>query len=199
MRCHSNSSIAAYRFGHSMVRAFYNYNKISVVLAGSCPMLPSTSYSVYGRRRKHCRCKEAAQELGDRLDTICRCCASDATDGQPARAARKIDTEIAPSLGNMVKEGNDEANGQIKDLFKHLARRNLRRGYNLQLATGQAVHKYLQQHGALKQSNHRCVDDLSSKPELRDFLKNTQSGIRAHTIMVLSFGRGRGRRRKPSG
>ena len=33
----------------------------------------------------------------------------DATDGIPARVARKIDTALAPPLETMVKEGNDEA------------------------------------------------------------------------------------------
>ena len=50
----------------------------------------------------------------------------------------------------MVKEGNDEADAQLKALFKSLARRNLRRGYNLRLPTGQALHKLLKQNGAVQ-------------------------------------------------
>jgi hypothetical protein len=81
-----------------------------------------------------------------------------------------------------VKEGNDEANVQMKALFKHLARRNLRRGYNLRLATGQAVHTYLRQQGALETDPIIDVSTIiASKPALRDFLKNTQSGMHGRT------------------
>lgn len=76
----------------------------------------------------------------------------------------------------MVKEGNDETDEQLKALFKSLARRNLRRGYNLRLPTGQAVHKYLKQRGAVETDPIADVSAIfSSKPALRDFLKNTSS------------------------
>jgi hypothetical protein len=55
---------------------------------------------------------------------------------------RKIDTHLAPTLGNMPNEGNDEEE-RIKKLLKHLARRNLRRGYQLSLPTGQALARAL--------------------------------------------------------
>jgi hypothetical protein len=53
--------------------------------------------------------------------------------------ARKIDTRLAPTLGNLPNEGNDPSDAMFKELLKHLARRNLRRGYQLSLPTGQAV------------------------------------------------------------
>ena len=43
----------------------------------------------------------------------------DSADGLPARVARKIDTALAPPLGAMVKEGNDETDTQLKALFKN--------------------------------------------------------------------------------
>ena len=102
----------------------------------------------------------------------------DATDGQPARVARKIDTALAPPLGNMVKEGNDETDAQLQELFKNLARRNLRRGYNLRLPTGQALHKHLKQNGAVQSAPIADVSTIfNSKPQLRDFLKNSQSKL----------------------
>ena len=63
-----------------------------------------------------------------------------ATDpARPNRSARKIDTELAPTLGDMRNQGNDPALGaETRKLFKHLARRNLRRGYRLNLPTAQA-------------------------------------------------------------
>ena len=56
--------------------------------------------------------------------------------------ARKIDTRLAPTLGDMPNEGNAEVD-RIKELLKHLARRNLRRGYQLSLPTGQALARAL--------------------------------------------------------
>jgi len=50
----------------------------------------------------------------------------------------------------MVKEGNDETDAQLQALFKSLARRNLRRGYDLKLPTGQALHDHLKQNGAVQ-------------------------------------------------
>ncbi len=47
------------------------------------------------------------------------------------RLARAIDTRLAPDLFNMVKEE--------QGVFKNLALRNLRRGYNMNLPSGQAM------------------------------------------------------------
>jgi hypothetical protein len=57
------------------------------------------------------------------------------------RVARKIDTHLAPPLGNLLNEGNDPktASEQIRRLLKRLAVRNLLRGYRLAIPTGQAV------------------------------------------------------------
>ena len=79
----------------------------------------------------------------------------------------------------MVKEGNDEEhNSPLQELFKNLARRNLRRGYNLRLPTGQALHKLLKQNGAVQSAPIADVSTIfNSKPTLRDFLKNSQSKL----------------------
>ena len=82
-------------------------------------------------------------------------------DLEPARVARKIDTELAPPLGDLIKEGNDEPDGSpMQKLFKQLARRNLRRGYNLKLPTGQALHGYLKSMGAVSSSPIADVSTL---------------------------------------
>jgi hypothetical protein len=177
-------SVAAFRFGHSMVRAFYDYNKNFG--RGSASFLPNAPLNLLfgftGGGGNIADSKKLPKNWVIDWTRFTGISPHDAADGEPARTARKIDTELAPSLGQMVKEGNDEADAQLKSLFKHLARRNLRRGYNLRLATGQAVHAYLRQHGALQTDPIADVSTIfASKPALRDFLTNTQSGMNART------------------
>jgi hypothetical protein len=177
-------SVAAYRFGHSMVRAFYDYNK-NFGRPGS-GILPNASLNLLfgftGGGGNIAGDKKLPKNWVIDWTRFIGVAPHDSSDGQPARVARKIDTDLAPPLGKMVKEGNDEADVQLKTLFKHLARRNLRRGYNLRLATGQAVHKYLQQHGAVETGPITDVSTIfHSKPPLRDFLRNTQSKMHQRT------------------
>jgi hypothetical protein len=175
-------SVAGFRFGHSMVRAFYDYNKIFgrdpglflphatldllfQFTGGGGNINPSTDNRLPKNWVIDWKRFVGVAPLGASGDT-------------PARVARKIDTAIAPPLKKMVKEGNDETTTTLKDLFKNLARRNLRRGYNLRLPTGQAFHKLLKQNGAVQSAPITDVSAIfSSKPLLRDFLKNSPSKL----------------------
>ena len=134
-------SAAGYRFGHSMVRALYDYNKNFGRPGG---ILPNASlkllFEFTGGGGRLDEKKKLPQNWIIDWTRFVGVAPHDATDGQPARVARKIDTALAPPLGTMVKEGNDQTDQQLKDLFKHLARRNLRRGYNLRLPTGPRRH-----------------------------------------------------------
>jgi hypothetical protein len=56
----------------------------------------------------------------------------------PTHFACKIDTHLAPPILDLVNEGNN-LSGSIQILIKHLAQRNLVRGYLLHMPTGQAV------------------------------------------------------------
>ncbi|WP_246812482.1 peroxidase family protein [Microvirga sp.] len=177
-------SVAAYRFGHSMVRAFYDYNK-NFGRPGS-GILPNATLNLLfgftGGGGNIAGDKKLPKNWVIDWTRFIGVAPHDSSDGQPARVARKIDTDLAPSLGKMIKEGNDEADVQLKALFKHLARRNLRRGYNLRLATGQAVHQYLQQHGAVETGPITDVSTIiNAKPSLREFLRNTQSKMHQRT------------------
>ena len=61
-------------------------------------------------------------------------------DPNPAHFARKIDTHLAPPLDAMVNQGNDPSLApDIRELLKRLAARNLLRGYQLSIPTGQSV------------------------------------------------------------
>lgn len=172
-------SVAGYRFGHSMVRAFYDYNKNFGRPGG---ILPNATLELLfqftgGGARLVANKKLPKNWIMDWTRFV-GVAPHDATDGQPARVARKIDTALAPPLKTMVKEGNDETDVQLTELFKNLARRNLRRGYNLRLPTGQALHKHLKQNGAVQSDPIADVSTIfTSKPTLRDFLKNSQSKL----------------------
>ena len=176
-------SVAGYRFGHSMVRAIYDYNKNFGRPGG---ILPNASLNLLfgftGGGGNIADDKRLPKNWVIDWTRFVGVAPHDSADGQPARVARKIDTELAPPLGDMVKEGNDQSDEQLSALFKHLARRNLRRGYNLRLPTGQALHTYLKQHGAVTTAPIADVSTIfSSKPSLRDFLKNSQSKMHQRT------------------
>ncbi|HKH28569.1 MAG TPA: heme peroxidase family protein [Sphingomicrobium sp.] len=172
-------SVAAYRFGHSMVRAVYDHNKTFGRPSGDASL--DLLFAFTGGGGAIDADKRLPKNWVIDWTRFVGVAPHNASDGHPARVARKIDTDLAPPLGDMVKEGNDET-GAIQTLFKHLARRNLRRSYNLRLPTGQAVHKHLKQQGAVQTSPIADVSTIvSSKPALRDFLKNTESKLHQRT------------------
>ncbi len=177
-------SVAAFRFGHSMVRNLYDYN--SNFGRGPNAFIPNAPLNLLFRFTGGGGAIDGDKRLPKNWvidwSRFLGTNPLDASDGQPARFARKIDTVLSPPLGALTKEANDETDLNLQKLFKHLARRNLRRGYNLKLPTGQALHKYLKQHGAV-QSN--AIADVStifaSRPVMRDFLKNTASKFHQRT------------------
>lgn len=172
-------SVAGYRFGHSMVRAFYDYNKNfgrpgGILRKATLDLL----FGFTGGGGNIDDKKRLPKNLVIDWTRFTGIAPHDSADGLPARVARKIDTALAPPLGDMIKEGNDETDAQLKALFKSLARRNFRRGYNLRLPTGQALHKHLKQNGAVQSAPIADVSTIfNSKPQLRDFLKNSQSKL----------------------
>ncbi|MBX4858870.1 heme peroxidase [Rhizobium sophorae] len=177
-------STAAYRFGHSMVRAFYDYNK-NFGRPGTGFLPRATLQLLFEFTGGGGRLDDDKKLPKNWIIDWTRFTGADphdAGDGEPARLARRIDTELAPPLHTLFKEGEDQTNQQLKALFKNLARRNLRRGYNLRLPTGQALHKHLNQIGAVQSSPIQDVSALfAAKPDLKNFLAGTASRFHERT------------------
>ncbi len=116
-------SVAAYRFGHSMVRAQYDHNENFGRLQDGTERTPV-------RRAEFA---ELFQFTGNGI--------IQGTGGLPTR---KIDTHLSPPLKDLTNEGKDEDGNDLQDvrvrrILKRLAVRNLLRSYRLGLPTGQAV------------------------------------------------------------
>lgn len=133
-------SAAAFRFGHSMIRAEYDFNRNfgHGNLAGFGPSATLDLLFTF-TGRAHPPFFGATPVLPfnwviewDRW--------IDAGSPFPNRAARKIDTHVSPPLQALLNEGTDPTLPQgIVALLKSLPERNLLRGYQLALPTGQAV------------------------------------------------------------
>lgn len=166
-------STAAYRFGHSMVRSSYDFNHsfgrgagqldratfdlmfLFTGHGGDTPLdsdgrLPSNWIADWSR----------LAHRGGKFG-----------DGLPERFSRKIDTRLSDPLGQLANEANEEAdvdgspfNADLRALMKHLARRNLRRGYLLNIPTGQAMAKRA---GIQELSAEQLLSDaMGERPDL---------------------------------
>lgn len=131
-------SVAAYRFGHTMVRAVYDYNRN---FGKPGVVLPAADFNLlfaFTGKGFPAPFFGATEVLPfnwiiewDRF--------IDKGSSDPNHFARKIDTLLAPPLADLVKEGNDTSDPLIRKILKGLARRNLLRGYLLSIPTGQSV------------------------------------------------------------
>jgi hypothetical protein len=134
-------SVAAYRFGHSMVRAAYDYNRNfgrPGVVIPNAPFNLLFTFTGSGVPPFRGATNELPFNWIIEWDRFV-----DKGSSTPDHFARKIDTLLAPPLSTMVNQGNNEPDAQIKAILKSLARRNLLRGYLLSLPTGQSVAKQL--------------------------------------------------------
>lgn len=153
-------SLAAFRFGHSMVRAVYDHNRIfGEAVDGTPNFIPVAPFNLLFGFTGNGRMRPLQNLTPPLPDSV--------TNGplpvnwviewdrfltvdpeKPLRHARKIDTDLAPPLGALINEGNGASLAQSTSrLFKHLARRNLRRSYKLNVPTAQSCYAAMQQTG----------------------------------------------------
>ncbi len=132
-------SVAAFRFGHSMVRGEYDFSRNfgRPGLAGSS----ASFFLLFAFTGKGF----PAPFVG-RTDTLPFNWVIEwdrfvhRGSAFPDHFARRIDTQLTPPLRNLSKEGNAPGlNPTMKSILKSLATRNLLRGYMLSIPTGQAV------------------------------------------------------------
>jgi hypothetical protein len=135
-------SVAAYRFGHTMVRAAYDHNRnFGRPAPGQLPIIDNASFDnlfrFTGSGEPPFRGGSEVLPFNwiiewDRF--------IDKSSLFPDHFARKIDTRLAPPLRDLINQGNDpKLDSDIKAILKRLARRNLLRGYHLSIPTGQSV------------------------------------------------------------
>lgn len=142
-------SVAAYRFGHSMVRAAYDFNLNFTDEATDKDSVTDATFellfSFTGRAKIGERNGPGANDTlpFNWIIDWDRFVSKDKAALRQRNSARKIDTHLAPPLGDLLNEAEDQPQPpvDIKALLKHLAKRNLLRGYLLSLPTGQSIAK----------------------------------------------------------
>jgi Animal haem peroxidase len=146
-------SVAAYRFGHSMVRGAYDWNaNFGFPRTGDPsdppPTGPSAAFDllfVFTGNGGFFGAPTLPDNWPAQFErfTGVEARPAGAADGVPPRVARRIDTRLAPPLGNLFNEATAETSLRIRRILRRLAVRNLLRGYRLALPTGQAVARSL--------------------------------------------------------
>ncbi|MFS0518268.1 heme peroxidase family protein [Nostoc sp. UIC 10607] len=138
-------SVAAYRFGHSMVRAAYDYNRNFTDQPGA--LTDATFVLLFAFTGKRDMGGPPGPGPSNTLPFNWiiewdRFVDKESAAKRQRNSARKIDTHLAFPLSELLNEGND-AQPPIQQLLKHLAKRNLLRGYFLSIPTGQSLAKKL--------------------------------------------------------
>ncbi|MEJ2860159.1 peroxidase family protein [Actinomycetospora flava] len=130
-------SVAAFRFGHSMVRGAYDWNRNFGAPGDFVPNAGFNLLFLFTGDGKLGDNPTLPDNWPAEYDRLVR------TDPAfVARAARPIDTRLALPLTEMENQlvgTSVTSSSDLGILLKHLARRNLLRGFALSLPTGQAV------------------------------------------------------------
>jgi hypothetical protein len=130
-------SVAAFRFGHSMVRGAYDWNENFGAPGSSQPLATFAELFLFTGRGGLAGAPSLPANWPAQFERLTGFAPQE--PGFPARVARRIDTRLAPPLADLLNEGNGDVPPRIERLLKRLAVRNLLRGYRLAIPTGQSV------------------------------------------------------------
>lgn len=133
-------SVAAFRFGHSMVRGRYDHNRVfglpnPLATMNDLFLFTGNGFTPAGVPNPLAGFATLPSNWIIEWDRM-----TNKVDADSTHFARKIDTHLVPPLADLPNQGNGSA-PPVKELLRHLARRNLLRGYLLAIPTGQAVAK----------------------------------------------------------
>ena len=197
-------SVAGFRFGHTLVRNAYDYNRnFGKKNGGPGVLLPVADFDLLFlftgngfARDSGDRTKSIPAPFGGQGPTLPFNWViewdrfTDKGSADPTHFARKLDTRLVPRLTEMVNEGTkpamqDDANKPIRLLLRFLAQRNLVRGYLLSLPTGQSVAQAMGvpvlSETELRQNNS---DAVNAALEQGRFLQRTPRCVRMATRWV---------------
>ena len=191
-------SVGAFRFGHSMVRPEYDWNRNFGRLEPGDPHTPLSDRGTFPNLFSFTGAgglKPAGSNFPPSPQLPFNWIArwprlffdADAPEFED-RFSRRIDTNIAPPLATMENElqalqspgGLDERLGDagrpptdtaMRALWQHLAQRNLLRGYRLSIPTGQAIAKAM---GATPLTEDEI---LGSSDEMKKVLKSKKADL----------------------
>ncbi|MGH3937628.1 MAG: peroxidase family protein [Pseudonocardiaceae bacterium] len=138
-------AVAGYRFGHTMVRAAYDFN-LNFNLSGEQGTVPATLEFLFTFTALSGQVGfgPGGETLPDNWIIEWENIIGDGSN--PGRRARRFDTQLAALSGsNRVALFNLQTpDGQPEPgLAAHLSARNLLRGYRMRLPTGQAIAKHI--------------------------------------------------------
>ena len=162
-------SVAAFRFGHSMVRGAYDFNRNfgdDPGALGPADLRHLFAFTGSGGFVPSGDGGNDESPLTLPFNWIIEWDRFVAVRGNARRAAHKIDTHLAPELSDMNHErfAALAEPRPIQDLLSHLAMRNLLRGYSLSVPTGQALARAMNiavlTEAELKQGNAELLNDL---------------------------------------
>ena len=169
-------SVAGFRFGHSMIRAEYDFNKNFNPAVPINP--PATGRGTFDWFFRFSGLKGNLEGLPqvpnnwiiewDRF--------TDKNSTDKIRFARKIDTNLAAPLTKIPPDSAvtvEQATPGLTDIANHLAKRNLLRAYLLSIPTGQHVAKHL---GVTPLTSAELIPQ--DKPNVKDVLESSGFGER---------------------
>ncbi len=170
-------SVAAFRFGHTMVRGGYDHNRNFGSPGNVLPFASFDQLFLFTGNGFQLDPNDPTKStrnpfLGQptlpfnwilEFDRM-----TNKADPNEGHFARKIDTRLVPPITRMVNEGTgsgiqDDAGKPLRILLRNLGMRNLVRGYLLSIPTGQAVAAELGviplTEAELQQGNSQAVND----------------------------------------